>query len=332
VQQYLLLGGLEDVYRKLYMKTIAAIRKHMLYRPMTNDGRNILFSGSVTTFGNPEIDLKLSADVEHLTCFIGGMIGMSSKIFGLEGDLEIAKKLADGCVWAYESFPSGIMPEGATAMPCPNLEVCPWNETAYWEFLDPVSPAIREKQIEDYYAQKALQQQEAEEQEARLAAAKIAAQADFSVGVDADGSIPHDYDTTDPTKGSESLKKEKPASLLKRQTDTTKDSLKPAPEGSQPKPKADLVKADVVGLSEVKLTPEEMSYQQKTLETKAELDAIPIAGGHQSEKPLKALPIAPLTTDPWKPLSHEEFVQRKIKEQSLPPGFVSIKSRKYILR
>src|ERR1700692_2878546 len=108
----------------MYLKTIDAVRKWMLYRPMVPDNRDVLFSGSITTMGDPELDLKLSADVEHLTCFIGGMVGMSAKIFGIEGDLEIAKRLADGCVWAYESTLTGIMPEGATVMPCKSSEHC----------------------------------------------------------------------------------------------------------------------------------------------------------------------------------------------------------------
>src|SRR6187402_470499 len=121
----------------MYLKTIDGVRKWMLYRPMIPGDRDILFSGSVTTFGGQAQDLELSADVEHLTCFIGGMVGMGAKVFGLEGDLEIAKKLSDGCVWAYESTRSGIMPEGATVMPCKSAEHCTWNETAYWEYLDP---------------------------------------------------------------------------------------------------------------------------------------------------------------------------------------------------
>lgn len=82
-------------------------------------------------------NFELVGDVEHLTCFIGGMVGMAAKIFGLEDDLEIAKRLADGCVWAYGITPSGIMPESATVLPCKNAERCTWNETIYHRYLDP---------------------------------------------------------------------------------------------------------------------------------------------------------------------------------------------------
>jgi len=66
----------------------------------------------------------LTAEVEHLTCFIGGMIGMGAQIFGIDGDLELAKKLTDGCVWAYGATKTGIMPEGAIVLPCKSAEHC----------------------------------------------------------------------------------------------------------------------------------------------------------------------------------------------------------------
>ncbi len=331
----------------MYMKSVDAIRKHLLYRPMTKDGRDILFSGSVTTLGNPEVDLQLSADVEHLTCFLGGMIGMSAKIFGIEGDLEIAKKLADGCVWAYESFPLGIMPEGSTIMPCKNSEMCPWNETAYFEFLDPLPPATREKQIEEYFAKKALQEeeeaaelaleaevaaQEAKKQALNAEALKTATELGHSEGRNDAPEPAHDYDTTDPSKGSDSLKREKPASLQKRQDDTKKYLAKPVTHNIQDDvPSKTIPEKSSMGLSDIELSPEEISLLQKSQQREAELESISKSGRPSNKPPLKA-PAPAKLANPWKPASHEEFVQAKIKEQSLPPGFASIKSRKYILR
>lgn len=143
----------------------------MLYRPMLPNDRDVLFSGSVTTSGKPESDLVLHADVTHLTCFIGGMIGMGAKVFGIEADLEIAKKLTDGCVWAYEATTSGIMPEGATALACESAEHCPWNETAYWKALDPMGTS-RDTRLAEYL--KAKKQREADEKAAQVAAAEAA--------------------------------------------------------------------------------------------------------------------------------------------------------------
>lgn len=337
-KQYLLLGGLEAKYRKMYVKTIDAIRKHFLYRPMTKDGRDILFSGSVTVVQQPERLAIFSADVEHLTCFIGGMVGMGAKVFGIEGDLEIAKKLTDGCVWAYESFPSGIMAEDANVMPCVTVDDCPWNETAYWEFLDPMGPDARESQIKEYYERKAIAEKEADLEATRLAAAELelsdeATSESIEVDIPAVG-----QDTTDPSGGTNSLRKEKPISLPKRQLEPVQDLAKPVTKiFAEPDPVAKTGfqsdgSVEPVGLSDINMSQEEKLLQQRTQIVEAELDSIATTVGHSSEKPLLPPPIALADPDPWKPLTHQEFVERKIKEENLPPGFSSIRSRKYILR
>ena len=58
-------------------------------------------------------------------------MGIGAKIFDREADLGIAKKLVDGCTWAYESMPCGIMPEIMDVVPCPNSEHCAWDEAAW---------------------------------------------------------------------------------------------------------------------------------------------------------------------------------------------------------
>ena len=59
------------------------------------------------------------------------MVGIGAKIFEREADLYIARQLVDGCIWAYESMPSGIMPEIMNVVPCPSSGNCQWNE-AIW--------------------------------------------------------------------------------------------------------------------------------------------------------------------------------------------------------
>ncbi|KAI1807490.1 glycoside hydrolase family 47 protein [Daldinia bambusicola] len=137
-KQWLLLGGLEPKYETLHTKAVAAVKKWLLYRPMVPDDRDILFSAKINTQGNPETDASTEWEVTHLTCFLGGMFGMGGKIFEVPEDVEIGKRLTDGCVWAYESTPSGIMPEGATVVPCAEANNCHWNETLYWQWLDPL--------------------------------------------------------------------------------------------------------------------------------------------------------------------------------------------------
>ena len=337
----------------MYIKTIDAVRKWMLYRPMIPGNRDVLFSGSVTTRGEPETDLKFNAEVEHLTCFIGGMIGMGSKVFGLEGDLELAKRLADGCVWAYEATPAGIMPEGATVMACESSEHCSWNETAYNEFLDPMG-AERDHNLEEYLKVKAAREEELEAAKT-LAANKVEAdRANFEGGVGGhEGSAPErnlrKESLPQPPHTEEdhhwSSNKSEPISLHKRQS---------SPKDDLPKPIAHNFRDDVAigktsyqndparggelkGVSDppaVIKTPQEKLYQEKSKTTEAELQGL--SAGRQSEQPLSAALQSPVPgevlPDPLQPLSHKEFVEARIKQQALPPGFVTIRGRKYILR
>ncbi|KAI9822329.1 MAG: hypothetical protein M1827_000047 [Pycnora praestabilis] len=137
-KEYMLLGGLNEQYRTMYESSIEVVKERLLFRPVIPNGRNILISGSVTTDGlidKPDA-LKLRAEGSHLTCFVGGMLAVGAKIFNRKEDIDIAAKLTDGCIWAYESTTTGIMPETFNVMACQDEDYCPWNETAWWDALD----------------------------------------------------------------------------------------------------------------------------------------------------------------------------------------------------
>ena len=139
-KEYMLLGGLEDKYRSMYKMAADATKKHLLYRPMIPDEKRVILqSGLLIKTANEKPDRKASLRPEgtHLTCFIGGMFAVGAKIFERKDDLDIAKKLTDGCVWAYEATNTGIMPETYLSTVCENMERCPWNETLWHEKLDP---------------------------------------------------------------------------------------------------------------------------------------------------------------------------------------------------
>ncbi|KAE8379633.1 glycosyl hydrolase family 47-domain-containing protein [Aspergillus bertholletiae] len=135
-KEYMLLGGLNEQYRTMYEKTADAARKHLLFRPMIKDDRDVRFLATVT---KPRLDTEFVYTYEgaHLTCFAGGMFAIGSKLFGIESDLKLAAKLTDGCVWAYESTKTGIMPEQFQMIPCKEDKSCVWNEADYWRALDP---------------------------------------------------------------------------------------------------------------------------------------------------------------------------------------------------
>ncbi|KAF2025403.1 seven-hairpin glycosidase [Setomelanomma holmii] len=128
-KQYLLLGGHSNQYRTLYEGAIETAKKHLFFRPMIPQKQNILISGTVRTgkLGTT----KLDPEGQHLTCFAGGMVAMGAKIFDHPHDLDIARKLVDGCIWAYDSMPTGIMPETFKAIPCYGEDDCTWS-TERW--------------------------------------------------------------------------------------------------------------------------------------------------------------------------------------------------------
>lgn len=151
-KEYILLGGLEPKYKKLYVDTVEAVNSWLMYRPMIKDEKwDILFPAKIATAGEPKKDMVPTYEVAHLTCFIGGMYGLGAKIFGRDQDLETAKQLTDGCVWAYQSTATGIMPEGAELMSCPTMEKCEFNQTAWYLELDS-SKEYRDSEVEEWEA------------------------------------------------------------------------------------------------------------------------------------------------------------------------------------
>lgn len=136
-----LLGGRTEQYEKMYFSSAKAIREELLFRPMIEErDREILFAAKQNLSPKAKTAEKRKAvvyEVTHLSCFVGGMFGLGAKIFGIESDLELAKQLTDGCVWAYESMPTGVMAEVAAVVPCPDLKVCAWDEKKWHQALDP---------------------------------------------------------------------------------------------------------------------------------------------------------------------------------------------------
>lgn len=140
-KEYMLLGGLEDVYRRMYEMAVETTKNYLLFRPMVPEERDILLSGTLRTSGHLDdpYDLSLNPEGTHLTCFAGGMFAIGAKIFDREDEMDLARKLTDGCVWAYESTATGIMPERFLVLPCPSQEQCAWNETLYHQISDALS-------------------------------------------------------------------------------------------------------------------------------------------------------------------------------------------------
>ena len=113
----------------MYEYTIIAIKRNIFYRPMTKDGSDIRLAGNVDTDGKTLVqELKTEAQAQHLGCFAGGMVAIGAKIFENDEDLILGRRLVEGCLWAYEVMPNGIMPEILHTVPCKDKKDCPWDE------------------------------------------------------------------------------------------------------------------------------------------------------------------------------------------------------------
>lgn len=121
-----LLGGREGSasYEKMYRRAMDVVIQHVLFRPMLPEKEDFLFAG--TTFVH-EDGIHLVPEMQHLTCFIGGMFALGGKIFGIDEHIDIGERIARGCGWVYQSFPTGVMPEIFALIECPSLESCNWD-------------------------------------------------------------------------------------------------------------------------------------------------------------------------------------------------------------
>ncbi|KAF2459554.1 glycosyl hydrolase family 47-domain-containing protein [Lineolata rhizophorae] len=164
-KQWLLLGGALSQYRTMYEASAEAAIEHLVYRPMlpppeeSGPGSrewDILFAGSKHVKGpasrsdgsssssySPNGD-RFEAEGAHLTCFAGAMFALGAKLYpdtrGAAGDMDAARRLTDGCVWAYNITATAIMPESFHVVPCESADPaapCPWDEDLYKRYLDP---------------------------------------------------------------------------------------------------------------------------------------------------------------------------------------------------
>ncbi|KAL5416286.1 hypothetical protein PMIN04_008223 [Paraphaeosphaeria minitans] len=301
-KQYLLLGGQVEKYRTMYEVSAEVMKKHLIFRPMLPNEDNILFSGKRYVSGAEPGETpatELEPEYAHLTCFAGGMFGMSAKIFDRPKDLEIAAKLTKGCVWSYNMTATGIMPEAFEGMACESRKVCPWNQTLYYENLDPA------------HENRARQYEEAMiDYEIRVKSASLWYESAMQAYMESPTPTPVPVRTgiaisaAEPTVAFGSV-------LDKRQlTDLEYD----APGAQNWGPNVGGGSAD--------------DAEDADSPTKVQLEV------EDAEEPIpsRVKPTFPSIYSPFVPLSHEDYVNTRLEEERLPFGVTRIKAREYILR
>ncbi|XDG04091.1 hypothetical protein ABKA04_003706 [Annulohypoxylon sp. FPYF3050] len=99
--------------------------------PMIPGGEDILMpsSGLVDEHGN----IHLDEETEHLACFLGGVYALGGKLFGNKEYLDVGSKLTLGCVYGYQAFPTGMMPERVNMVSCKTWSGCRWDQQLFDE-------------------------------------------------------------------------------------------------------------------------------------------------------------------------------------------------------
>jgi mannosyl-oligosaccharide alpha-1,2-mannosidase len=155
-KQHVLLGGKSEQYLRMYNTALVAASQYHFFKPKTPGDQDILFTGKVEA-GNPP---TLITEVQHLGCFVGGMVGLGSRINNSPSELEMAIRLSDSCYWAYTNTASGIMPEIFHVDHCPSDgSSCSWTDESKTELghqygftsVDDTSYQLRPEAIESIF-------------------------------------------------------------------------------------------------------------------------------------------------------------------------------------
>ncbi|KAF1843812.1 glycoside hydrolase family 47 protein [Cucurbitaria berberidis CBS 394.84] len=302
-KEYLLLGGQVEKYRTMYEQSMDVVKEHLIFRPMLPNEDDILFCGKLNVPSNTD-DTKvgdLDAENAHLTCFAGGMFGMGAKLFDRPEDLEIAKKLTEGCVWSYSMTPSGIMPESFEAAPCENTKECTWNETAYWEILDPRS----EYRLKNYRDQLKVYN----EQLASASSWYDAQLATMTAHPSAD--VVFKAQATQTSIYADTLDKRQ----LADQEGDLDIAVRPSPSIANSQNRESVMGGE----------PEEGEGPPTKVQPLLNIEEV-------APQPSLTLPAFPMLYSPHPPLNHKHYVQNRIQEERLPKGVTRIGARNYILR
>lgn len=119
-------------YETMSRNFMETAQKYLFFRPMVPENDDILISGNVDVLDKQP---RLDPESEHLSCFIGGLFALGSRLFNADKYLDTGAKLARGCAYAYKSFITGVMPERYNMVACPDQTNCRWDEGTWEEEL-----------------------------------------------------------------------------------------------------------------------------------------------------------------------------------------------------
>ncbi|KAG2215703.1 hypothetical protein INT46_003915 [Mucor plumbeus] len=103
LKEHLLVDGAIPQYGRMYTQSIRSMKQYMLRQI---PGYDMLM---LPPFNTQKKSHKNAMD--HLTCFVPGMLAMGAKTFNEPEDMEIAKGLLETCVFMYRTTKTGLSPE-----------------------------------------------------------------------------------------------------------------------------------------------------------------------------------------------------------------------------
>ncbi|KAI1403040.1 glycoside hydrolase family 47 protein [Hypoxylon fuscum] len=123
-------SGHEAKYQIMSIRFMEAAKK-LFFRPMVPGNEDMLMpsSGWVAEDGNVYLD----EETEHLACFLGGVYALGGKLFNNREYVDIGEKLTLGCVYGYQAFPTGMMPERVNMVACESFNDCKWDRKRFDE-------------------------------------------------------------------------------------------------------------------------------------------------------------------------------------------------------
>ncbi|CEP17592.1 hypothetical protein [Parasitella parasitica] len=103
LKQHLLVDGTIPLYGRMYTQSIKSMKQYMLRQIPEYDMLMLPpFNTQTETHKNT---------MDHLTCFVPGMLAMGAITFDEPEDMEIAKGLLETCVFMYRTTRTGLSPE-----------------------------------------------------------------------------------------------------------------------------------------------------------------------------------------------------------------------------
>lgn len=124
-KEYILLAGRSAQYATMHNAMVQTVKSFLLFEPLLPPSSikvedqvlSPLFLGSIKV-DRTKHTRSLDPQGEHLTCFAGGMLALGARALRsslpdvkYQEDMDVARRLTDGCIWSYFGTPTGIGPE-----------------------------------------------------------------------------------------------------------------------------------------------------------------------------------------------------------------------------